>query len=326
MNYKNLKISDFEVIAVGEVFVTSKIELDNRNGLEIFVSKENETYSCLLATNNDYEKLPEINGLKISHQKFKKNGNDFSSFIVIECQNDGYINNFILILKEIIETYDNSNFEIDKAVNIVISKWRYFLAAPKSNILKEDEIVGLIGELLLLNKLIDKINVDAVDYWVANNGEEDFIFNSTIIEVKSTQKVKHEHIINGIDQLALNPLKQKFILSIIFNKSASNNCISLPSIINECSIKLTSFPDKQGSFYSILKNRGYDIRDEDQYFEFSYEYIRGGYFEVDESFPKLTQNELKSSLNSRLSKIRYTIDMEGLHSEDFNSTNLEIFL
>ena len=126
MNYKNLKISDFEVIAVGEVFVTSKIELDNRNGLEIFVSKENETYSCLLATNNDYEKLPEINGLKISHQKFKKNGNDFSSFIVIECQNDGYINNFILILKEIIETYDNSNFEIDKAVNIVISKWRYF--------------------------------------------------------------------------------------------------------------------------------------------------------------------------------------------------------
>ena len=114
MNYKNLKISDFEVIAVGEVFVTSKIELDNRNGLEIFVSKENETYSCLLATNNDYEKLPEINGLKISHQKFKKNGNDFSSFIVIECQNDGYINNFILILKEDFpEYYTNYLYQVE---------------------------------------------------------------------------------------------------------------------------------------------------------------------------------------------------------------------
>ena len=326
MNYKDLKISDFEVISVGEVFVTSKIELDNINDIEIFVSKDSKTYSCLLATNNATEKLPEINGLKISYQQFKKNGTDFSSFIVIECENDGYLNNFILILKEIIESYDNSNFDIDKSVNIVISKWRYFLAAPKSNILKEDEIVGLIGELLLLNKLIDTVNVDAIDYWVASNGEEDFIFNTTIIEVKSTQKDKHEHIINGIDQLAFNPLKRKFILSIIFNKSTSTNSISLPRIINDCSNKLSLFPDKKGTFYSILKGRGYDIRDQDQYFEFSYEYIRGGYFEIDESFPKLTQDELKSGLNSRISKIRYTIDMEGLQSEDFNSTNLDIYL
>lgn len=263
---------------------------------------------------------------KYPTNSLKKNGTDFSSFIVIECENEGYLNNFILILKEIIETYDYSNFDIDKAVNIVISKWRYFLAAPKSNILKEDEIVGLIGELTLLNKLIDKISFDSIDYWVANNGEEDFIFESSIIEVKSTQKDKHEHIINGIDQLAFNPLKRKFILSIIFNKSNSSNSISLPVIISTCSDKLSSFPDKQGLFYSILKKRGYDIRDEEQYFEFSYEFIRGGYFEVDESFPKLTQNELKSSLNSRISKIRYTIDMEGLHSEDFDSTNLDIFL
>ena len=326
MNYKDLKISDFEVISVGEVFVTSKIELDNRNDIEIFVSKDNETYSCLLATNNASEKLPEINGLKISYQQFKKNGTDFSSFIVIECENEGYLNNFILILKEIIETYDNSNFDIDKSVNIVISKWRHFLAAPKSNILKEDEIVGLIGELLLLNKLIDAANVDAIDYWVANNGEEDFIFNAAIIEVKSTQKDKHEHIINGIDQLAFNPLKRKFILSIIFNKSTSINSISLPKIINECSNKISSFPDIKGAFYSILNNRGYDIRDEDLYFEFTYQLIRAGFFEVNESFPKLTQNELKSSLNSRVSKIRYTIDMEGLHSEDFNTTNLDSFL
>lgn len=326
MNYKDLKISDFEVISVGDVFVTSKIELDNRNDIEIFLSKDSETYSCLLATNNASEKLPEINGLKISYQQFKKNGTDFSSFIVIECENEGYLNNFVLILKEIIETYDNSNFDIDKSVNIVISKWRYFLAAPKSNILKEDEIVGLIGELLLLNKLIDTVNVDAIDYWVANKGEEDFIFNTTIIEVKSTQKDKHEHIINGIDQLAFNPLKRKFILSIIFSKSTSINSISLPGIINECSIKLSSFPDKKGAFYSILNNRGYDIRDEDLYFEFTYEFIRGGFFEVDESFPKLTQNELKSSLNSRVSKIRYTIDMEGLHSEEFNTTKLDVFL
>jgi hypothetical protein len=326
MKYKDLKISDFEIISVGDIFVTSKIELEIRDNLEVFVSKENATYSCLLATNNTQEKLPEINGLKISYQLFKKNGNDFSSYIVIECQNEGYLNNFILILKEIIETYDYSNFDIDKSVNIVISKWRYFLAAPKSNILKEDEIVGLIGELILLNKLIDTVNVDAINYWVANNGEEDFIFNSTIIEVKSTQKDRHEHIINGIDQLAVNLLKRKFILSIIFNKSSSSNSISLPAIINECSNKLSSFPDKKGAFYSILNNRGYDIRDENLYFEYSYEFIQGGFFEVNESFPKLTQDQLKSSLNSRVSKIRYTIDMEGLHSEDFNTTNLDVFL
>lgn len=326
MNFKDLKISDFDIVSVGDIFISSKIELDKRTNLEISVSKEKGIYYCLLSVENINEKLPEINGLKISYQQYKKNGTEFSDFIVIECANDGYLNNFILIIKEIIEIYDNSVFDISKAVNIVISKWRYFLASPKTTILKEEQIIGLIGELIFLDKLLDKVNVDAVDFWVASKGEEDFIFNSTIIEVKSTQKDKHEHIINGIDQLLLYPQKNKFILSMLFCKSSNQNGINLPLIIESCSNKLNSFPDKKDKFFSILNDLGYDIRDSDLYNVFEYELLRGGYFKVDEDFPKLTQDELKFSLSSRISKVRYTIDMEGLPNFDFQLTDLEMFL
>jgi hypothetical protein len=326
MNYKDLQISDFDVFSSGNIFISSKIELEKRANLEISVSRDNGNYYCLFSSESQIEKLPEINGLKITYQQFRKSGSDFSNFIVIECSLDGYLNNFILIIKEIIETFENSNFEISKAVNIVISKWRYFLASPKPSILNQDEIIGLMGELYLLEKLIDKLNIDAIDFWVANKGQEDFIFESNIIEVKSTLKDKHEHIINGIDQLLLYPEKNKFILSLLYCKSFNQNGVTLPLIIESCSNKLKPYPDKINIFFSIIKSRGYDIRDADQYSEFVFELLRGGYFLVDSQFPKLTKNELKDKLSNRISKIRYTIDMEGLSNYDFISTDLDMFL
>ena len=39
---------------------------------------------------------------------------------------------------------------------------------------------------------------------------------------------------------------------------------------------------------------------------------------------KLTTFELKQSLNSRISKVRYTIDMEGLDNLDFTRTDINL--
>ena len=58
------------------------------------------------------------------------------------------------MLKEILSEYDNSNNSLEKSLNKVISRWRHFLSLPKLNILPEDEIIGLIGELLLLEKFL----------------------------------------------------------------------------------------------------------------------------------------------------------------------------
>ena len=313
----------FELIPKGEKISARVLELDIKKEYQIYIfSEKNNVYSCLLHVNSTLPKLPEINGLTIQYELFGESGLEKKNYILLECRSNAYLSNYTEILKEILSEYDKGGSEILKVINKTISKWRHFLSQPSSLILKEDEIVGLIGELMLLSKLIKARGTEAITIWTAERGEEDFINLGKVVEVKTTLKEKHEHIINGIDQLLLKPGNEKHILSLILSQSVSEQSVSLPLKIKECSNLLIEDPEYYNQFFNKLKIRGYDVRDQMQYAEYSYEYIRGGYFKVDASFPKMTIDELTAPLSSRISKIRYTIDMEGLPNHDFSLTDL----
>lgn len=323
MNYKDLKPSDFELIPKGENITARTLELDIKKDFKIFIFSDKEgAYSCLFPIDSTLVKLPEINGLIINYQLFGEAGSEKKNYILLECHSKAYLPNYTEILKEIISEFDKGNTELHKVINKIISKWRHFFAQPVSLIMKEDEIVGLLGELMFLSKLIMVHNTAALTIWTAERGEEDFISSGKVIEVKTTLKEKHEHIINGIDQLLIEPGRVKHILSLLLTPSASEYAINLPIIVKECAEMFAENPESYDLFFKKLKIRGYDARDYLQYIEFSYEYIRGGYFKVDSSFPKLTTDELAEPLNSRISKLRYSLDMEGLPCSDFLLTDL----
>lgn len=325
MNYTNFQETDFKVIKSGEKFVPYILKLENKTEFESFAFSENDnSFCCLLPVKNTKENLPEMNGLSIKYEEFTKIGSNKSDYILIECRNKSYLSNFTLMLKEILSEYDNSNNSLEKSLNKVISRWRHFLSLPKLNILPEDEIIGLIGELLLLEKFLINDSSDCIRNWVANKGEEDFIFDQIVFEVKATLKGKHEHIINGIDQLLIQPNRTKIILSLLLNNSVGNNSFSLPGVIERCEKIIDNNPDQFSLLYEKLRKRGYDPRDKNLYENFQFDLIRGGYFKVDNLFPKLTTIELKQSLSSRISKVRYTIDMEGLDNLDFTSTEINL--
>jgi hypothetical protein len=324
MNYKDLKPEDFELIPKGQKISARVLELDIKKDFKAFIFSENESaYSCLLPANSTLSKLPEINGLFIQYQLFGEAGSEKEYFILLECRSKAYLTNYTEILKEILAVYDKGNSELLKVIDKVISKWRHFLAQPKSMILMEEEIVGLVGELMFLAKLIKENGADALSMWTAESGEEDFTNSGKVIEVKTTLKEKHEHIINGIDQLLVKPGREKHILSLLLYPSASEHSVSLPLKVKECAVKFADDPISHDLFFKKLKIRGYDVRDYSQYLGFTYEYNRGGYFNVDASFPKLTTDQLVSSLSSRISKVRYSLDMEGLSNSDFLTTDLK---
>lgn len=323
MYYKDLTPGDFKRIPKGDKINARVLEFEKKKDNKVYIfSERTDVYSCLLPVNSTLPKLPEINGLTIQYQIFGESGSEMKDFILLECRSAVYLPNYTEILKEILSEYDNGDSELLKVINKIISKWRHFLAQPVSVILNEDEIVGLIGELMFITRLIDVYGSFALNIWTADRGEEDFINTGKVIEVKSTLREKHEHIINGIDQLLVKQGRSKHILSLLFAKSVSDNSVSLPLIVKECSDKFIDDPKSFDDIFKKLKIRGYDARDYLKYLEYSYEYIRGGYFNVDESFPKLTTNELLAPLNSRISKVRYTLDMEGLPNKDFLLTEL----
>jgi hypothetical protein len=204
MNYKDLKPADFMSIPKGESITARTLNLDIKKDFKIFIfSDKEDVYSCLLPIDSTSVKLPEINGLIINYQLFGEAGFEKRNYILLECHSKAYLPNYTDILKEIISEYDKGSSELLKVINKIISKWRHFLAQPVSHIMKEDEIVGLLGELMFLLKLIMVHNTAALTIWTAERGEEDFISSGKVIEVKTTLKEKHEHIINGIDQLLI---------------------------------------------------------------------------------------------------------------------------
>jgi len=324
MNYKDLKPSDFILIPKGEKLKARVLELDVKNSTEIFIFSEEEgVYTCLIAVDSDTYKLPDINGLFIRYEQFAVLGSEMKQYISLECRTKSYALIYTEILKEILSEFDNSALELLKVIMKVISKWRHFLAQPKIQILKESEIVGLIGELMFLSKLINNHPEDALSSWTADEGMQDFTISGRFIEVKTSTREMHEHIINGLDQLLVDPNTSKFILSLLISPSKSLNSISLPKIVQQCSDLLVDFPEIFDMFFKKLLIRGYDVRDQAHYSEFLYEYRRGAYFNIDESFPKLTSHQLAGPLNARITKVRYNLDMDGLPCKDFISTDLK---
>jgi hypothetical protein len=328
MNYKDFRAEDFLIIPQSDKINARILDLEENKSFKVFVFSEKAgVYSCLLPVNDTKTQLPEMKGLFIKYEQYKMPGSMMEWYVLIECRTEAYLVNFTEILKEIIGEIDKCKHETVKCIQLIISKWRLFLSTPKDELMKEEDIIGLIGELMMLEKLIVDFDINAINYWVADRGEEDIIKDDCVIEVKTTLKEKHEHVINGIDQLLIIPSRSKYILSILLVRSENGTNINLPFLVQNCSQKFAEYPDIIESFYRKLKLRGYDLRDTVFYHKYNYGFVKGGYFLVDDKFPSLTSSDLIQPLNSRISKVRYLLDIEGLINKDFVLTPIkELFI
>ena len=322
MNYKDLKPHDFEVLPVGDTINALQIKLDTRIDTIVYIFRNiSENHSCLLQSVPGTGKLPIVRGVNIVHETFGKPDEEKLPFIHLECTLPAYQDNFTVIIREILADFDNSSADMEDSVNKIISKWKHFLSAPPIDLMPEEEILGLLGELMLLERLTRMVGSKAVEIWTADRGEEDFIKDINVVEVKSTLKERHEHIINGIDQLLIVPDRRKYILSLLFTKKEGNDSLSLPKLIKSVSQTLANYPEAYDSFFRKLHHRNYDPRDAEDYQKFQYALIKGGFFKVNEAFPKLTTTELSIPLNPRVSRVRYLLDMEGIENIDFVETD-----
>ncbi len=79
-------------------------------------------------------------------------------------------------------------------------------------------------------------------------------------------------------------------------------------------------------FHELLAGCGYSRIHKEEYRKTKFDIYDGKFFTVNENFPKLTSDRLKQPLDSRVSEIRYTIDLEGLSREVFENNSLGRFL
>ncbi len=256
------------------------------------------------------DKLPTLNGIKIHLLKPKKNtAGKYMLILLLKDKKDWQI--FLSLCNDIITA--TSDFEQPSHATKVIlrrlKRWQEFLQLPRSGLLPEKTIKGLIGELLFISlHLQPAFGIEqAIQYWQGPDDlPQDFNVNSCAIEVKTqlgstTPKVR----ISSADQLCTQlPDMYLHVVTLGKTDSSADDAINLPTLVAQIKQKLEEeSPTSFENFNNQLYQTGYV--DSDDYLQFSYILTSEQTYQIVEGFPRLCPDILTQGINS----VRYDINL-----------------
>ena len=332
MHYKDLNSNTWnELNKAGDIvtgyygiFLT---DADKEKSNLLIFKDENENLHFVIADDSVTKKDitdPNINGLKIELKKYKFEDFGIKQFIDIECFIRVYINEFTEVIKEIADRILVGKELPPRSVTEVINNWKSFWRSRIKEILSEEEQIGLICELMIVNKLCNINPISALNAWKGPFREKyDFIFSEWIFEVKGTRKDRHVHLINGLDQLKPPAGKNLVLISFLATKSDNTNAKSLQEWIEE--IEMKSLKNKAAmveQFYALLTEYGYSRIHIKEYRGTKFEIYDGMFYEVNENFPRLTSDHLRTPLDRRVSDVSYMLNLDDLSGDMFENVLL----
>jgi hypothetical protein len=233
-------------------------------------------------------------------------------YFEITVLNIDFKDNFIMIVSDIIFKC----FESKHSFKLVIERyqsWRDFiklLSLPKTD-------VGLLGELFLLNYLIDK-NIANVNSWTGPEfSTHDFNLGDKFVEVKTTAtKYKNLISINGVMQLDEDDSLALCYVRVEKNMANGN---SLKELVKEISEKLNSVD--RATFNNKLKRFNTIIENSTEKFSVS----KVSVYDVDDEFPKINERSFKNNRVPRgISYLSYMVDLSNLKYQDLTEYFREV--
>lgn len=185
----------------------------------------------------------------------------------------------------------------------------------RDNGLTLEREVGLLGELLILRSLCDRLDIaDAVAAWRSGEAEEhDFSVYGIDIEVKTTSSERRMHWIASLTQLVPTGNRPLWLLSHQLTRAGAGEGRSLRDLVADVRAVVGEGANRD-TFERQLANAGWadtygkTVRDR---------WLRRTpslAFQVGSDFPRLTPTILNNASLSlvRISDVRYRIDLTGL--------------
>ncbi|MBO9634605.1 MAG: PD-(D/E)XK motif protein [Chitinophagaceae bacterium] len=294
-------------IKIGDSARTDMLLFRDEADQKHFVVEVSETQSRNINT-------PEINGFKVSAKMFRFDATFLKYYIDLECGREEYLKEFTEIVKEIAGRIAEGNDAV-RSINEVIENWKAFLGAISKPLLTPNEQLGLFAELELLSRICEINPSLSLRSWRGPVSEKhDFVFSDWTLEVKATQKHGHIHVINGLEQLQTYKGKKLAFVSLIINEGQSGSSKSIQDLVNLFVTKtFKGRPALLEEFLSLVTSAGYSRLYSQEYNRLKFEVVASKLFSVDDHFPKLTPNEISIPVSSRVSEIKYTIDLTGMN-------------
>ena len=206
--------------------------------------------------------------------------------------------------------------DLERALHVALDAFRGLLArAPR---LSEDQEIGLFGELVALDRLIDGVGeTKALAAWLGPRAEEhDFVLGEADVEVKTTRSERRIHVIHGLGQLTPTPGRPLHLMSVqVTGAGAAGNGETLPELIERIRRRLRS---GHTDFDDRLTDCGWEDAQADRLYTTRL-LVRSEprFYNVDGAFPAITSAGL-SRIVTRPELVRsidYRIDVTDLEPE-----------
>ena len=202
------------------------------------------------------------------------------------------------------------------AITKAIHEWDALL--KKESLLTEQVQIGLFGELIILEKQIERGGVGVFNSWTGPLQEpHDFRMVPAELEVKTTKSNTRQHIISSLSQLVPSKDCRLYLVSVVLEPAGSGG-ETLPERIDKLRELLKPDINILERFNSILAGNtiGYKDKDALYYGERYRMRVPLSLIEVDEMFPRITRGMLSENLGdrvaSRILNANYSIDVENM--------------
>lgn len=210
---------------------------------------------------------------------------------------------FYRFIDDIVESSRNLPESVN-GMSFVVKRynaWKKMFYNLKREILSENEIIGLIGELLFLRKeMLKKYPEDvAVNSWSGcDKTHKDFSVESDWYEIKSTKSSSLTIKIHSIEQLD-SETDGNLVVYEFEKMSEAFDGISLNNVVRDVLNDVS--PENADILLEKLKSVGWEYNDE--YDKYVFRITSYTKYKVDDSFPRIK----KAVLSPSIAKIEYEL-------------------
>jgi hypothetical protein len=265
---------------------------------------------------------PGCGRLVVKREQLLREGSQLDDYIRIECLESGLETPFALLVSQVV-SHLASGATPSKACMDAVLEFRRLLSKNGGLLPSEDEILGLVGELLLLKRLVSA----SPHLWQGWNGPlgsaRDYSWGTVDIEAKASRMAGESRLtVNGLEQLEPEEGRELLIHhSVLTNNPVGT--IDVPGLVDEIRGQIS---DLEG-FDTRLVSAGFLSEQRDLWLEHRFTLHGSHIYRVSEDFPRIRKSDFPDgSLPAGVAKLRYDIMLSSCSDFRLSTSEEEALL
>lgn len=264
--------------------------VDEEHPVDIYLGYSEENFpSMSISLEGRPIKINSSNSIQVQLRKKSEN----SVNLTFNLLDKDKVTIFYKFCEDIIESTRNAKCPSYLAYIIARwNKWRVMFKRQNTELLTENQVAGLIGELLFLRDymIITYGKEEALISWTGpSKSHKDYEIKNTWYEIKTVRQGASKVKISSIEQLDSDVEGSLVVYSLEATNENVEGCISLNSLVNQLFTIFEEF-ELLSLFQSKLIEVGYSY--EEEYDSYNYKFIRRNIYEVKDGFPRISENDL----------------------------------